>query len=135
MKKIIIILMGIFAVIGLIIWFPKDFGTSLPGNIPMDAVIVEGTIIQSKEDIFENGKGYVIVVESNMSFEDTLDFIVDGFNKKNIKFNFQDNSSSQQKFGSFDADFNEIDETIEVVGIEGKVTVNHAVHMRKWILP
>lgn len=138
LKRIHIFLIGILFVVGISIWqwIPENFGTLVPATIPDQAVIAEGTVLESKEAVFDNGKGYIVVVESSMNFEDTISAIKATFSSKGVTYAYQEGTTSgNERIGSFDADINKQHQTIEVVGAGDKVTVNHAIHMRTWFLP
>jgi hypothetical protein len=138
LKRIHIFLIGVLFVVGLSIWqwIPENFGTLVPATIPEQAVIAEGAVIESKEAIFDNGKGYIVVVESDRSFEETVSAIREAFSAKGVTYAYQEGTSSgNERIGSFDAEINEQHQTIEVVGAGDRVTVNHAIHMGTWFLP
>lgn len=138
LKRIHIFLIGILFVIGISIWqwIPENFGTLVPATIPDQAVIAEGTVLESKEAVFDTGKGYIVIVESSRNFEDTISAIKADFSAKGITYAYQEGTTSgNERIGSFDADINEQHQTIEVVGAGDKVTVNHAIHMGTWLLP
>ncbi|ETA82558.1 hypothetical protein [Youngiibacter fragilis] len=132
--KLLLAFIVAFAAVSVWIWMPKDLEGKLPENLPKEAVIADGIVVESKEALFDNGKGYVIVVRSSMGFDETIKAIEDEFESKGMEFEKNGPSGSEERFASFDAKIGDRHEAIEVIGNSSGVIVNHAVHMLEWFM-
>jgi len=132
--KLLLAFVIAFVAVSVWIWMPKDLEGKLPGNLPQEAVIAEGMIVESKEALFDNGKGYIIVVRSSMGFEYTMKAIEAEFESKGIEYEMNGPSGSTERFASYDANIGDKHESIEVVSNSNGVIVNHAVHMLGWFI-
>jgi hypothetical protein len=132
--KLLLAFVIAFVAVSVWIWMPKDLEGKLPENLPQEAVIADGVIVESKEALFDNGKGYIIVVRSSMEFEDTMKAIEAEFESKGIEYEMNGPSGSAERFASYDAKIGDKHESIEVVSNSNGVIVNHAVHMLGWFI-
>lgn len=132
--KLLLAFIIAFAAAAVWIWMPKDLDGKLPENLPNEAVIADGVIVESKEALFDNGKGYVIVVRSSIGFDETVKAIEDEFASKGIKYEMNGPTGSTERFVSFDAAIGDRHEIIEVIENSNGVIVNHAVHMLEWFM-
>lgn len=132
--KLLLAFIIAFAAVSVWIWMPKDLEGKLPENLPKEAVIADWIVVESKEALFDNGKGYVIVVRSSMGFDETIKAIEAEFEAKGIEFEINGPSGSSERFVSYDAKIGDRHESIEVIGNSSGVIVNHAVHMLQWFI-
>ncbi|MBW8382698.1 MAG: hypothetical protein K0M69_09290 [Youngiibacter sp.] len=132
--KLLLAFVIAFVAVSAWIWMPKDLDGKLPLNLPQEVVIADGVIVESKEALFDNGKGYVIVVRSSIGFDETMKAIEDEFKSKGIEFEKNGPSGSSERFASYDAKIGDKHESIEVIGKSDGVIVNHAVHFLKWFI-
>jgi hypothetical protein len=138
-KKTISIL--ILLVIGSFAWWyhSTDFGTVLPPQLPSAVPIIDGKIIGSRETIFEDGKGYIIEIESPRKFEDVIEYYKTAFEKTDTVVTFRPmfskEGSLQEQMMSGEAIQGSNLILIEVLSKGDSTFVNTAVHMRKWFLP
>jgi len=139
MKKIISIL--ILLVIGSFAWWyhSTDYGNTLPPQLPSTVPIIDGKIVVSRETIFEDGKGYVIEIESPRKFDDVIEYYKTAFAKTGtaVTFNpmFSMEGSPQEQMMSGEAIQGSNLILLEVISKGDSTYVNTAVHMRKWFLP
>jgi hypothetical protein len=138
-KKIISVL--ILVVIGSFAWWyhSTDYGTALPTQLPSAVPIIDGKIVASREAIFEDGKGYIIEIESPRKFDDAIEYYKTAFGKTGTDVTFRPmfslTESSQEQMMSGEAFQGSNLILLEVLSRGDSTFVTTAVHMRKWFLP
>lgn len=138
-KKTISIL--ILLVIGSFAWWYHsiDYGTVLPPKFPSAVPIIDGKIVGSRETIFEDGKGYIIEIESQRKFDDVIEYYKTAFEKTGTVVTFRpmfsQEGSLQEQMMSGEAMQGSNLIFMEVLSKGDSTFVNIAVHMRKWFLP
>ncbi len=132
--KLLLAFVIAFVAVSVWIWMPKNLEGKLPDNLPQGVAIADGIVVESKEALFDNGKGYVVVVRSSLGFDETIAAIENKLSLRGIMFEKSISTGSSERFVTFDARLGEMDELIEVVGNSEGVIVNHAIHMKVWFL-
>ncbi len=138
-KKIISIL--ILLVIGSFAWWyhSADYGTALPPGLPSAVPVIDGKIVASREAIFEDGKGYIIEIETPRKFDEVIGYYKAAFAKTDTAVTFSPMFSGtglvQEQMMSGEAFQGENLILLEVFAKGDSTYVNTAVHMRKWFLP
>ena len=65
-------------------WNHAAFGPQLPPELPSDIPFVDGTVTSGRRTVFEDGRGYVIDIQTDLPYEQVLHFydavIQDGVN-------------------------------------------------------
>ncbi|UCC14920.1 MAG: hypothetical protein JSW21_02915 [Gammaproteobacteria bacterium] len=54
-----------------------DYGNALPPGLPTDVPIVAGTVLSSRRTLFEDGMGYVLDLQTDLSYEEVVEFYRD----------------------------------------------------------
>lgn len=54
-----------------------DYGENLPPGLPADIPIVDGTIISGRRTLFEDGRGYVVDIQTELSYAEAVEFYAD----------------------------------------------------------
>lgn len=121
-------------------WYhSKDYGNIVPPGLPSTVPIIDGKILSSRETIFEDGKGYVIEIESPRKFNDAIEYYKTEFAKTGTVVTFTPMFSEsgalleQMMAGEAIQGSNII--FLEILSKGDSTFVNTAVHMRKWFLP
>ena len=51
-----------------------NYGAVLPPGLPSDIPIVEGQVISGRRTLFEDGRGYVVDIRTDLSYGEVLNF-------------------------------------------------------------
>ncbi|NTW72308.1 MAG: hypothetical protein HGA49_08720 [Eubacteriaceae bacterium] len=130
-KKVILVLItviviGTFAVLNR----PKDFRNQLPPDIDPDLPFITGEIISSKEAIFDNGKGYVIEINTDVSYEDAVQFYIDEYKAEGAVLNLNP-VISQEKTTSADVMIKGSEIYMEIIDKGTYTYINTAIHLKE----
>jgi hypothetical protein len=63
----------------------KNYGEALPPGLPADIPVVEGKVISGRRTLFEDGRGYVVDIQTNLSYREVVDFYADRCDKCGIR--------------------------------------------------
>lgn len=121
--------------IGLFAWWyhTANFGSQLPSKFPSTIPIIQGKIVDSRESIFDDGKGYVIGIESPKTYDEAIRFYTEEFKKNGTKFSFTE-AYSEDKMILLEAVQGNTIIYIEIISKKNYTYVNIAVHLCKWFL-
>jgi hypothetical protein len=56
-----------------------NYGETLPPGLPSDIPIIEGKVISGRRTLFEDGRGYVLDIQSDLSYGKVVEFYADRF--------------------------------------------------------
>ena len=140
MNKRLISILILLMIVSFAWWYHSiDYGTSLPPGLPSIVPVIDGKIVVSREALFEDGKGYIIEIESPRKFDDVIEYYKTAFAKTGTAVTFSPMFSGtgveqeQMMAGEAFQGANLI--LLEVLSKGDSTYVNTAVHMRKWFLP
>jgi len=76
-----------FVILALLIALPvvylirnhTDYGEALPPGLPLDIPIVEGKVISGRRTLFEDGRGYVVDIQTDLSYGEVVEFYADRY--------------------------------------------------------
>jgi hypothetical protein len=129
MKKFFIILALLLAS-PLIYLIPNhwNYGEALPPGLPADVPIVDGQVLSGRRTLFEDGKGYVVDVRTDLPYDKVLEFYADRFGNDQLK-----NAPGMGAEFSV-ADFRLGDKRIllEIHSMDSSTIVTTAVHLGEW---
>ncbi len=54
-----------------------DYGEELPPSFPPDIAIVVGEIVSGRRTLFEDGRGYVVDIKTDLSYRQVVEFYGD----------------------------------------------------------
>jgi len=75
LKKVLVIpVLLILSTLVYLIQNHTDYGEVLPPGLSSDISIVEGRVISGRRTLFEDGRGYVIDIESDLSYVEVVEF-------------------------------------------------------------
>ena len=112
----------------------KSYGNQLPPGLPSSIPIIEGTIEESRDARFEDGKGFIIGIRTTFSYEDSIKFYKEAFktNGDTAKFVEATNmSGTSQKVMAVETHQEQSLVLMEIISGEGSTYVNIAVHLGK----
>ena len=80
MKKALVIpaLLTVMA-LGYLIRNHTNYGEALPPGLPSDIPIVEGKVISGRKTLFEDGRGYVVDIQTDLSYGEVLNFYAERY--------------------------------------------------------
>ncbi len=56
-----------------------NYGEALPPGLPLDIPIVEGKVISGRRTLFEDGRGYVVDIQTDLSYGEVVEFYADRY--------------------------------------------------------
>ncbi len=56
-----------------------NYGEVLPPGLPSDIPIVEGKVISGRKTLFEDGRGYVVDIQTDLSYGEVVEFYADTY--------------------------------------------------------
>ena len=56
-----------------------NYGEALPPGLPSDIPIIEGKIISGRRTLFEDGRGYVVDIQTDRSYGEVVEFYADRY--------------------------------------------------------
>jgi hypothetical protein len=125
-----------FVILALLIAFPviylirnhMNYGEALPPGFPADIPIVEGQVISGRRTLFEDGRGYVVDIRSDLSYGDVLNFYAEKYRNNRVT----DAPGMGLKFSVADFRLDGKRILLEIHVREGTTYVTMAIHMGKW---
>ena len=80
MKKVLVAAALLIATaLGYLIQNHANYGEKLPPGLPSDIPVVEGKVISGRRTLFEDGRGYVIDIQTDLSYGEVVEFYADRF--------------------------------------------------------
>ncbi len=61
-----------------------NYGEALPIGLPADIAIVEGKVISGRKTLFEDGKGYVVDIQTDLSYTEVVKFYADRYGRDSL---------------------------------------------------
>ncbi len=85
MKKALVIpaLLIVLAIVYLI-RNHMDYGEALPPGLPSDIPIVKGKVISGRRTLFEDGRGYVLDIQTDLSYGEVVEFYSDRYGHERL---------------------------------------------------
>ena len=56
-----------------------NYGEALPPGLPSDIPIIEGKVISGRRTLFEDGRGYVVDIQTDLSYGEVVEFYADRY--------------------------------------------------------
>ena len=129
MKKALVIpaLLIVLAVVYLI-QNHANFGEELPPELPSDIPIIEGKVLSGRRTLFEDGRGYVLDIQTDLSYGEVVEFYASRIENSHI-------TAAQGMGAEFSvADFRLGSKRIllEIHSREATTYITMAIHLGKW---
>ena len=125
-----------FVILALLIALPvvylirnhTNYGAALPPGLPADISIVEGQIISGRRTLFEDGRGYVVDIRSDLSYGEVLQFYAGSYGNDRLR----DAPGMGLKFSVADFRLDGKRILLEIHAREATTYVTMAIHLGKW---
>ncbi len=125
-----------FVILALLIALPviylirnhTDYGEALPPGLPADIPIVEGQVISGRRTLFEDGRGYVVDIRSDLSYREVLQFYAERVGNGRLT----DAPGMGLKFSVADFRIGSKRILLEIHFRETITYVTIAIHLGKW---
>ena len=59
-----------------------NYGEALPPGLPSDIPIIEGKVLSGRRTLFEDGRGYVLDIQTDLSYGQVVEFYADRFENR-----------------------------------------------------
>ena len=105
-----------------------DYGEALPPGLPADIPIVEGKVISGRRTLFEDGRGYVVDIKSDLPYREVVDFYADKI--RNGRFTAAPGMGAEFSVADFRLGNKRI--LLEIHSRASTTTITMAVHLGKW---
>ncbi len=105
-----------------------NYGAALPPGLPSDIPIVEGKVISGRRTLFEDGRGYVVDMQTDLSYGEVLAFYADRYGNSGL-------AAAPGMGAEFSvADFRLGSKRIllEIHSSETTTYITMAIHLGKW---
>jgi hypothetical protein len=76
-KALVVSVLLIVAVPAYLIRNHANYGAALPPGLPADIPVVAGEIISGRRSLFEDGRGYVVDIKTDLSYGEVVGFYAD----------------------------------------------------------
>ena len=129
MKKYLVI-SALLVVLPLVYLFAnhRNYGETLPPGLSSDIPMVDGQILSGRRTLFEDGKGYVVDVRTDMSYGEVLEFYSDRFGNDRLT----EAPGMGEEFTVADFRLGSQRIFLEIHSRESSTIVTMAVHLGKW---
>jgi hypothetical protein len=125
-----------FVILALLIALPvaylirnhTNYGEALPPGLPADIPIVEGQVISGRRTLFEDGRGYVVDIRSDLSYREVLQFYAESYGNDRLR----DAPGMGLKFSVADFRIGSKRILLEIHSRETMTYVTIAIHLGKW---
>ena len=105
-----------------------NYGATLPPGLPDDIAIVEGQIISGRRTLFEDGRGYVVDIRSDLSYDEVLKFFAESYGNDRLT----DAPGMGAEFSVADYRLGSKRILLEIHSREATTYVTIAIHLGKW---
>ncbi len=129
MKKTLVIL-GLLFVLPFLYLIPNhwNYGEALPPGLPSDIPIVEGQVISGRRTLFEDGRGYVVDIRTDLSYSEVLNFYAERFGNDRLT----DAPGMGAEFSVADIRLGSKRIFLEIHSREATTYVTMAIHLGDW---
>ena len=129
MKKALVVLTLLIATaLAYLVQNHRDYGETLPPGLPADIAIVEGKIISGRRTLFEDGRGYVLDIQSDLPYGEVVKFYADRYGNDRIVV--QPGMGAEFSTGRFRVGSKKIRLEIHSKGTKTYVTMG--IHLGSW---
>ncbi len=129
MKKALIVpALLIVAVLVYLVQNHANYGDALPPGLPSDISIVEGKIISGRRTLFEDGRGYVLDMQSDLPYREVVEFYADRYGSDRVIA--QPGMGAEFSTAAFRVGGKKI--LMEIHSREAKTHITMAIHLGRW---
>ena len=105
-----------------------NYGDALPPGLPSDITIVEGQIISGRRTLFEDGRGYVVDIRTDLSYGEVLNFYADTYGSDRLT----DAPGMGAEFSVADFRLGSKRILLEIHSVDSSTIVTMAIHLGDW---
>lgn len=116
------------AVVAYLIWNHADYEARLPPGMPADVPLVAGTVVSGRRTLFEDGRGYVIDIRTDLPYEEVLKFYADATEQSTVA----SMPGMGKQFASAELRFEGKRVFVEIHAREEATHVTTAIHLGSW---
>jgi hypothetical protein len=106
-----------------------NYGAALPPGLPADVPIVEGQIISGRRTLFEDGRGYVVDLRSDLSYDEVLKFYTESVGSDRVT----DEPGMGTAFSVADFHIGNTRVLLEIHSRDATTYVTTAIHLGRWL--
>jgi len=129
MKKVLVVLaLLIVTALAYLIQNHRNYGETLPPGLPADIPVVDGKIISGRRTLFEDGRGYVIDIHTDLPYGEVIEFYADRIRDGHIIA--QPGMGAEFSTAAFHVGSKKI--RLEIHSREAKTYVTIAIHLGRW---
>jgi len=129
MKKVLIVLaLLIVTVLAYLIQNHRNYGETLPPGLPADIPVVDGKIISGRRTLFEDGRGYVIDIQTDLPYGEVIEFYADRYGDGHLIA--QPGMGADFSTAAFRVGSKKI--RLEIHSRDEKTYVTMAIHLGRW---
>ena len=127
-KTLIIAALQIVTALAYLIQNHANYGENLPPGLPVDVPIVDGNIISGRRTLFEDGRGYVIDIQTDLSYIEAVKFYADRVEYVRMRAA----SGMGPAFSTAAFRIGSKNVLLEIHARDGKTYVTLAIHLGRW---
>ncbi len=105
-----------------------NYGEALPPGLPSDIPIVEGQVISGRRTVFEDGRGYVVDIQTDLSHGEVVEFYADRYG--NGRLTAAPGMGAEFSVADFRLGSKRI--LLEIHSRETTTYITMAIHLGKW---
>ena len=106
----------------------KNYGEALPPGLPSDIPIVEGKVISGRRTLFEDGRGYVVDIQTDLSYGEVVEFYADRYGNSSLAAA----PGMGPEFSVADFRLGSKRMLLEIHSKETTTYITMAIHLGKW---
>jgi hypothetical protein len=129
MKKVLVVLaLLIVTALAYLIQNHRNYGETLPPGLPADIPVVDGKIISGRRTLFEDGRGYVIDIQTDLPYGEVIEFYADRYGDGRLTA--QPGMGAEFSTAAFRVGSKKI--RLEIHSRDEKTYVTMAIHLGRW---
>ena len=105
-----------------------NFGEALPPELPSDIPIIEGKVLSGRRTLFEDGRGYVLDIQTDLSYGEVVEFYADRI--ENGRVTAAPGMGAEFSVADFRLGSKRI--LLEIHSREATTYITMAIHLGKW---
>ncbi len=105
-----------------------NYGEALPPGLPADLPIIEGRIISGRRTLFEDGRGYAIDIQTDLSYREAVEFYAERYGHDHVRA--APGMGPEFSTAAFRVGHKKI--LLEIHTREAKTFVTMAIHLGRW---
>jgi hypothetical protein len=127
-KALAILAMLIAAAAAYLMQAHANYGEMLPVGFPADIPVVAGKIISGRRTLFEDGRGYAVDIQTDLTYREAVAFYTDRYGDDHMRA--QPGMGAEFSTAAFNVGSKKI--LLEIHVGEEKTYVTMAVHLGTW---